>query len=89
MQIFQIVKDFKDFKENLLLNMSDARNLFLLKISLTPVIPAFCHSLANSSLLCCKEKGQHSKINMVYQRVIDSVTRARVYYLCKIQGLSP
>ena len=25
---------------------------------------------------------------MVFQGVIDSVTRARVYYLCKIQGLS-
>ena len=86
MQISQIVNDFK---ENLLLNMSDARNLFLLKISLTVVIPAFCHSLENSSLLCYKEKGRHSKISMVYQRVIDTVTRARVYYLCNIQGLSP
>ena len=38
-------RKLEDFRENLLLNTSGARNLFLLKISLTLVIPALCHSL--------------------------------------------
>ena len=42
-EIFQKVERFQ--KKNLLLNTSGARNLFLLKISLTLVIPALCHSL--------------------------------------------